>query len=59
MIFKLSEENSLSSVPQLSNVSEKVWKRKGNKIFKRHESANFLKVEEQRVRKGISCSKSQ
>ena len=59
MIFRLSEDNSLSSLPQSSNDLEKLWKREGYKIFKRYEAANFLKNEKQRVRKGISCSKSQ
>ena len=36
-------------MPQLGNVSEKVWKRKGRKHFLRYESVYFLKVEEQRV----------
>ena len=45
-------------MPQLGNVSEKVWeKRKQN--FLRYESVYFLKVEEQRVRMGTTCSKSQ
>ena len=56
-IFISSVDKSLAqfSMPQLSNVSENIWKRKGSEIF----SVYFLKVEEQRVRKRTSCSKGQ